>query len=124
VAECSANETVGGLRKALQEWFPGARVKTWRPKHKPLRASVKTAAEHLEHRLSLAPADPIFFAELMELTGYRDRSNFNKRIRDHPDVKAAIERLGLDEVSINSMRGHDAYQRPFGPVEDEGCVPG
>ncbi|MPQ96222.1 hypothetical protein [Thioclava sp. JE_KL1] len=113
-----------GLREALPGWFPDARIATWNPKHKPLRGSLRDAVGFIEARLAKYPTAPIHFTDLMEVTGYRDRSNFNKRIRRHKDMKAAIERLGLIEVSIHSPRGCDAFQRIFGPLKSASYISG
>lgn len=106
-----------GIRKALPEWFPGCRVKTWKPAHKKLSGKVGDAVDYIQRRLQEDPAAPIFFSELMEAVGIADRSNFNRTIRKQADFKAAVEALGLVEVKIGKCRGNNALQRLFSPIE-------
>jgi hypothetical protein len=74
---------------------------------------VAVAVAHLEKRLSLDPQATITFAELMGTLGIADKSNFNRTIRKHPDLKLAIERLGLVEVEAEGASIPNALQRLF-----------
>ncbi|WP_170373468.1 hypothetical protein, partial [Ruegeria arenilitoris] len=106
-----------GIRKALTEWFPGCRIKTWRPAHKPLRGKVGDAVDYIQRCLQEDPTAPIYFSELMDAVGIADRSNFNRTIRKNESFLAPVEALGLIEVKIGKCRGNNALQRLFGPVE-------
>lgn len=105
------------LGQKLSDWFPGSKLKPWRRQFKSLSGKVRQAVKYIEARCRANPGEPIMFYKLMEHVGISDRSNFNKTIRRHPDFKAAVERLGLEEVRELAARGFDALKRPFGPIE-------
>ncbi|PWE28377.1 hypothetical protein DDZ14_19105 [Maritimibacter sp. 55A14] len=107
-----------GIRKALPEVFPGCRVSSWKPRGKQLKGKVAEAVVHLERRLRADPQTVITFADLMRVTRYANKANFNKRIRRHPDFIAARERLGLNEMATEGAKHDNALQRPFGPDPD------
>jgi hypothetical protein len=103
-----------GIRAALPDWFPGCRVKTWKPRHLPLKGRVKKAVAYLRLQQRKRPGDTVPFARVMKVVGEADTSNFRKTVRQHPAFEVALERLGLQEVSTNGKRGKNA----FGPIWD------
>jgi hypothetical protein len=108
-----------GIRRALREWFPGCQVKTWKPRHKPLKGQVKEAIEYIERRLSVDPGAMISFRELMGALGITDKPNFNKTIRKHDGFQTAIQRLGLEEVAVDGGRHKNALRRCWEPDTDD-----
>ena len=100
-----------GIRDALPEWFPGCRVKTWKPRHKPLQGQVQKAVLYIERRLSVDPGAVISFGELMGALEIPNKSNFNRTIRKHEDFQAAVQCLGLEEVAIDGSRHKTALRR-------------
>ncbi len=107
-----------GIRKALPTWFPGCKVKTWRPHHKSLQGKVKDAVEYLKRCLVADPTIAITFSKLMAVLRISNKSNFNKMIRKHEDFKEAIEALGLEEVPIGTSRYLNAFRPVWDPDPD------
>lgn len=103
-----------GIRAALPDWFPGCRVKTWKPRHLPLKGRMRRAIAFLRLQKRKRPGNPVPFAHVMKVVDEADTSNFRKLIRDKPAFKMALERLGLEEVSTNRKQGNNA----FGPIWD------
>lgn len=103
-----------GIRKALPSWFPGCEVKTWRPRHKPLKGKVSDAVAFLKQRLESEPTYPILFVDLMRAVGIANKANFNRTIRKHSDFQAAVAEHGLKEITVGQGQHKDA----FGPVWD------
>jgi hypothetical protein len=108
-----------GIRGALDKWFPGCRVKTWKPRHKPLKGQVQKAVAYIEYRLSVDPAGVILFRDLMGALEIVDRSNFNRTIRKHEDFQTAIQRLGLEECAVGEGKHKNALRRCWGPDDDD-----
>lgn len=108
-----------GIRPALRDWFPGCQVKTWKPRHKPLKGQVKEAVAYIERRVSIDPGAVISFGELMGALGIADKSNFNKTIRKHNGFQTAIQRLGLEEVATDGGKHKNALQRCWEPDEED-----
>lgn len=105
-----------GIRRSLPMMFPGCRVIEWKPRHKPLRGKVSEAVAYIEKRLSLDPLAAITFAELMQVLGIADKSNFNRTIRKHRGFTQALERMGLVEVTVEGSRQPCALRRVFAPL--------
>jgi hypothetical protein len=108
-----------GIRDALREWFPGCRIKTWKPRHKPLKGQVQKAVAYIERRLSVDPGAVISFGELMGALGIADKSNFNRTIRNREDFQRAILHLGLEEVAVDGSRYQNALRRCWEPDTDD-----
>ena len=108
-----------GVRQALPVWFPGCKVKTWKPRHKPLKGQVREAVAYIERRVSGDPATVVYFSELMDVLGITNKSNFNRTIRKREDFQAAIQRLGLQEVSTDGRKHMDALQRVWLPDDKD-----
>lgn len=102
-----------GIRAALPDWFPGCTVKTWKPRHLPLKGRLRRAIAFLRLQMRRRPGDPVPFAQVMKVVGETDTSNFRKLIRDKPAFQMALEGLGLQEVSMNDGPG-----KAFGPIWD------
>ncbi len=101
-----------GIEAALRDWFPGATVKRWYPANRPaLTGKAAQAAAFIAQRLKEDPVGPILFQDVMEHIGCRDRSNFNKTVRDNELFKLWLSDRGLIEVKLPGIRGKaNAFQ--------------
>ncbi|MBN8185066.1 hypothetical protein, partial [Roseibium aggregatum] len=105
-----------GIRDKLRDWFPGCRVSTWAPSRRRLQGQKKRAVlDYLKARRCEDPNTVILFKEVQAAVSIPDKSNF-KSMRKHPDFRAALEELGLQEVMIGDGRGANAFVRFFHPL--------
>jgi len=108
-----------GIRDLLPTTFPGCRIKAWEQIKKKLSGKVGEAVGYVEAFFEAAPNGFFLLCELKDKLGITDTSNFNKTIRKHGSFKAALERLGLEEVVWGTGRIKNALKKKpaiLGPV--------
>jgi hypothetical protein len=86
-----------GIAEELPHIFPGARILPWRPVKKALRGKVAEAVEFITAQLASDPTSVVTFREVMAHLGWRDRKEFQRRIRKHDDFRAALVDAGIEE---------------------------
>ena len=69
----------------------------WRPLPKALEGKVAEAVNFIESKLAADPLAAVTFKEVMHHLGWKERQDFNKRIRDHDDFINALEDEGIEE---------------------------
>jgi hypothetical protein len=109
-----------GIRNLLPTTFPGCRIKTWEQTKKKLSGKVGQAVGYVEAYFETAPNGFFFLSELKAKLGIKNASNFRNSIRKHESFKAALERLGVEEVVYDRGRTKDALKKKpevlvFGP---------
>ena len=72
-----------GIAEELPDIFPGARILPWRPVKKALRGKVAEAVQFITAQLASDPASVVTFRQVMAHLGWRDRKEFEHRIRRH-----------------------------------------
>jgi hypothetical protein len=86
-----------GIAEELPHIFPGARILPWRPVKKALRGKVAEAVQFITAQLASDPTSVVTFREVMAHLGWRDRKEFQRRIRKHDDFRAALVDAGIEE---------------------------
>lgn len=92
-----------GIPYNLKEIFPGAKLERWIPKDKPLRGKVGEAAEYIRqfYKIPSNWTTPLPFSQVQEAIGMKHRQNFNQDVRKHPDFRAALVKIQVEECSPN-----------------------
>lgn len=109
-----------GIRGELAKTFPGCTLSTWRPIGKKLKGQKAEAIDYVRNFFENDPEGVLPLLELRKALRISDVSNFNSDIRKNEDFKAALEALGVDEVTI-SGRYPNALQRRFSAVPEATC---
>jgi len=93
-----------GIPYTLREIFPGAKVKQWIPKDKPLKGKVGQAVEYIRQHFKNPShrTKPLPFSQVQKAIGMNHRQNFNQSIRKHSDFRAALINLQVSEFSLNN----------------------
>lgn len=92
---------VSGIPASLYEVFPGMPdYQEWNPAPVEIGGKVRDALDYLELRL-IEERYKVPFKDVMDAIGLKDASNFNKRIRKHPQFTEGLKMLGLRETSIS-----------------------
>jgi hypothetical protein len=92
-----------GVRAFLPEVFPGCSVLPWLPTKAKPKGKVQEALTFIEMFFEDYPDQVLPFAELRQELGGTSVSNFNSRIRNHPNFKAGL------------ITGNEVGHRPDGP---------
>jgi hypothetical protein len=96
-----------GIADTLPAIFPGAQVHPWRPVQKPLSGRVADAFQFIVGELARAPWSLVTFPQVMKHLGWKDRKDFKRSIRHHPDFIDALAAAGIEEW------GSGQYPRGF-----------
>ena len=86
-----------GIPDHLRTIFPGCDIKEWEPVERPLEGKLGDAVLYLKGCFAERPGMPVSFQQVQEHLGIRDRSNFNKLIRNDPRFKRELERIDVYE---------------------------
>lgn len=95
-----------GISESLPEIFPGSHIVDWNPIAREPRGKVADAIQFIVQRFSDQPNQELAYTDVREALGIKDRSNFNRTIRNHRDFRAALERLDLEERGTQVHRTH------------------
>jgi len=100
----ASNKT--GIPYTLREIFPGATIKQWIPKDKPLRGKVGQAVEYIRQHFKNPShrTTPLSFSQVRKAIGMTHRQNFNQDIRKHPDFCSALVKMQISEFSLNKSQ--------------------
>lgn len=93
-----------GVRDFLPEVFPGCTVSTWSPAKRKLTGKVADAVAKVKSFFATNPEGAYHYKDLKEDLGVTNTSNFNKCIRRHDMFVAALQEMGIEEVSTG--KGH------------------
>jgi hypothetical protein len=99
-----------GIADELPRIFPGAQVLSWRPVRKTLTGKVAVAVKFIVMELAQTPWSPVTFRRVMDHLGWKNRNDFKRRIRRHPDFVEALAAAGIEEW------GNGKYPRGFARI--------
>ena len=91
--------TGNGIREALPTIFPKASVVPWHPVHKKLSGKVAEAVQFIQDRLVAEPGSVVPFAEVQRALGWRDSTDFRKRVRKHNAFRQRLAELYIGETA-------------------------
>jgi hypothetical protein len=101
-----------GIPLTLHDIFPGVKLERWLPLDKPLTGRVGIAVEYIrsyfEKRQIWVP--PLSFKQVQEAIGMKYRQNFNQNIRKHPAFREALEKMRVQERSLNNTNRLTHFQ--------------
>lgn len=86
-----------GIPDHLRTIFPGCNIKEWEPVERPLEGKLGDAVLYLKGCFAEGPDMTVSFQQVQEHLSIRDRSNFNKLIRNDPRFKRELERMDVYE---------------------------
>lgn len=99
-----------GISQELREIFPGANIRAWTPVKRSLSGKVADAVDFIVRELARTPWYLVTFPQVMDHIDCKDRKDFKRRIRRHPDFISALAAEGIEEW------GSGKYPRGFHPT--------
>jgi hypothetical protein len=97
-----------GIGKDLPNIFPGARVVKWQPVSAELKGQVGAAAAYIIERTRTG--EFVSDADVREHLGIKDKAQYRRRVKKHPDLKVALAEHDIEPCSHGQRTG---YQKTF-----------